>query len=468
MPALNIYSIPSVQVRQEFSDLLDSILPKINTWIRQIAHLKNIDEQFEYVCALTRDPVIARDVFLLAKQFSRREPVTAFPLALLYVYLTGKGLQKDDQTARHKLASVAGVLDDQYEVGWSLWKSIKKGVSSLYKGAKKVVKSVYKGGKKAISSVLKLTKKGVFWAIRKVFGKKIGGFITNAIELITGTAAKMTFGMLASTIKSLSYLIRGKWKESLYTLLQGINESILTPVLAPLAVALKLKPRVFKRVLSKAAKKNKMLALQIISLFFSGVSANVQNLITQIITIMKPIVLTLVKELIPKSSDRVLRAVDVGLTVILMIVQGVGSFDQIIDSIAAKIRITTQRGRELLKTNFRKAMVAISKFNFKDFMRYLLKAVSAPGMDRMKQAITTPSVNRLLSMKPQEVNRFMELAIRDQRGAQAVNKALQQASPNVIKAVITNAARKNPKILTEIVRGSKAQNQILDALSQAA
>jgi hypothetical protein len=468
MKALNIYSIPSVQVRQEFSDLLDSILPKINAWIRQISRLKNIDEQFEYVCALTRDPLIARDVFVLAKQFSTRDPRSAFPLSLLYVYLTGKGLQRNDLTSTHKLAQVSALLDDQYEVGWNLWKAIKKGASSLYKGAKKAVKTIYKGGKKAITSVLKLTKNGVFWAIKKVFGKKIGGFITNAIELVTGTAAKMTFGMLKSTIKSLGYLIRGKWKESLYTLLQGINESILTPVLAPLAVALKLKPRVFKRVLSKAAKKNKMLALQIISLFFSGVSANVQQLVTQIITIMKPIILTLVKELSPKSAAKTIKAVDVGLTVILMIVQGVGSFNDIIDSIAAKLKIATARGRKELKANFLRAIAAIGKFNFKDFMRYLLRAVSAPGMDQMRQAVTAPSVTRLLSMKPTEVNQFMQLAVRDEKGSQAINQAIQHASPKVIKSVISTAVRKNPRLVSEVIKGSRTQGRILEAISQAA
>jgi hypothetical protein len=480
-------AMPAIQVRDRFNQILDYILPAINRWTDEITDLDTIDEQFDYVCSLTQDPIIAKDIFLLAKQFQRRDKETSFPLALLWVYLTGRATRRNEETANYRITRASEAIEQAVEVG-GFWGSIKKVAKSVYKGAKKTVKKAYKGGKKIVTSTVKkayksgktivkkakkwgkkaigLTKKAVFWAIKKVFGKKIGGFITNAIELLVGTASQLAFGMLWAVIKTLIYLIKGQFKKAVLTLIDGINKTILTPLLAPLAVAMKIKYSTFKRILKRAAKKNRALALQLVSLVFSTISGNVNMIVTQAIVIMRPIILAFVAE-IKKGSKKTQKAIDVGLSIILMIVQGVGSLDQILDSIAAKLKITSAKAIKLLKSNFRNAIKAIAKFNLKKFLQYLLKAVSPKNFDKMRRAPTTPSVERLMQMKSKDVNRFMELSIRQDKGATAINRALQDAKPKVIMEVISKAAKKNPKIITQIIRGSKAQGQILEMLSAA-
>lgn len=478
---LRYEDIPAVKYRRVTEDMFGYIIPKINLWITNIVKLATIDEQFDYIVAATGNPLIAKDVFFLAKNFENKgiERQTSLAMSLLWIYMTGYNLiasRQEDQNMQ--LADAAHAMEEFEVSGFfgSIVNAVKKVGKTVYNGAKSAVKAVakgasyvWKGAKKGLSKVMQLTKKGAFWVIKKVFGKKIGGFICNTIELVTGSAAKMAFGMISATLKSLYALIRGKFKDAVNALLYGINESLMVPLLTPVAAVMGISRTAFNAILKKASKKNKMMALQVVSLVFGALSGNVQAVVSQAIAVLKPMIIAFVEEVKKGPGvQKIVGAIEVGLSIVQMIVQGVGSASEIIDTVSSKLKIPANAGpkvRQLLRENFGRAINALSKFKFKDFIKYLLKATSVPGMDTAERAFTTPSVSRLLRRKPEEIQHFIKMTMREERGLKSINKALQTARPAQIRSVIEQVARDNPKIIIDILRQTKAQNNILEALS---
>jgi hypothetical protein len=432
------------RVRAEFDKKLDRALPITNQICACLARCRTGGQQYVFLKELTKSPKLAARIYAVARQIQRASGRFPMHLAVLLHLMAGSALCKHPATRKSKIARFSQrMMGDEVGFSFNPIKAVKKAAKATINVVKKAGAGVAKGIKaagKVASSAIKMTKGMVFGAIRSIFGAKIGGFIINVIEILTsglGLAKDLVIGV----IKAVGYLVSDP-KRALNELLVTLNKVIMNAAIVPLALAFQLTPDQMRRVIDQAARRNKLMALQLVSLFFSAISINPPQIVTQLLSVLGPVIKGLLQEIGGRVASLASKGVDVATSAIVMVMNGAGSWEDVAEIIAAKIGLKAREQVQKLKTGLENAAKKLAQFNLKGFAQSLIEVVKLKDLAKAAGKFTVPSVTKLLGMDPKNVLSFASQMLAETKGQSAIATALQQLDPKKASGIITQLASK--------------------------
>ncbi|MDP3767841.1 MAG: hypothetical protein Q8S13_07485, partial [Dehalococcoidia bacterium] len=131
------------------------------------------------------------------------------------------------------------------------------------------------------SSLLKRT-------LHFLLGKKIGDVVYNVIRMMVGVvtdAARQLVAGVTLLWTFVSRLVSGDPLGAVRALIAGISEQLIMPIIAPIGRIAGMAENKIRALVKRLSEKNPLLPLNLVTLLLSGVSANVQGVVTQAVGI---------------------------------------------------------------------------------------------------------------------------------------------------------------------------------------